>query len=343
MSFFGAKQRGMTLNRRWYRPQWFPAVGRVLFASNFVATLILPGTVARLQAEERPAQIYASNTQIEPLSAKRPDSRYRGWDHLVARLRQDGISDALLADVYQNPLMPRFTPIPFSVQPREPAVMYRGFLDPAHVAQGQSYLQSRERVFIDAERELRVSRFVVAAILFVESRFGKVTGRQLVVNRLSRLSALDEPNNLVFNLREQRKKDRTITMHDIRRRAAELTATFHPELLALFEMARRNRVSLVSLRGSYAGAFGIPQFLPRAFLRFGIDGDRDDVISLFSEVDAIWSVANFLSGSGWREDGSIAEKRAVIWKYNHSEPYIDTVLGLAERLAAPSLKRAPPR
>jgi len=319
------------------RPSFVRGLCRLLTAFSLVVAIAQSGP---LLAEEPALQTYAANSRLELAPVQKSGSRYRGWDHLVERLRQDGVSEALLAEVYQNPLMPRFTPIPFSVQPREPAAIYRGFLDPTHVAQGQAYLQNRERVFADAERELGVNRFVVAAILFVESRFGKVTGRQLVVNRLSRLSALDEPSNLVFNLREQRKKDRTITMHDIRRRAAELTTTFHPELLALFEMALKNRVSLVSLRGSYAGAFGIPQFLPRAFLRFGLDGDRDDIISLFSEVDAIWSVANFLSGSGWKESASIAEKRAVIWRYNHSEPYIDTVLGLADRLAAPALKRA---
>ena len=266
---------------------------------------------------------------------------YRGWEYLVQRLRRDGVSDYLLADVYQNPLMPRFSPIPFSVQPREPASMYQGFLQPSNIKQGQAFLRARESVFRAAENQLQVNRYVVAAILFVESRFGKVTGRQLVVNRLSRLSALDEPGNMAFNLREQRKKDRAITMADVRRRAAELTSTFHPELLALFEMAQKTNTSLVRLRGSHAGAFGIPQFLPRAFLRFGMDGDNDSIVSLFSEVDAIWSVANYLKGSGWRDDATESEKRAVIWKYNRSEPYIDTVLGLAARLAAPMLSAKP--
>jgi membrane-bound lytic murein transglycosylase B len=63
-----------------------------------------------------------------------------------------------------------------------------------------------------------------------------------------------------------------------------------------------------------------------------VDGDGNGRISLFSPEDAIASCANYLKGHGWRSGLSTAERRKVIWHYNRSEPYIDTVLGLAARI-----------
>jgi membrane-bound lytic murein transglycosylase B len=117
-------------------------------------------------------------------------------------------------------------------------------------------------------------------------------------------------------------------------RARYLEATFLPEIPALLEICKRNKLDVLEIRGSSAGAFGMPQFLPSAFLRFGVDGDRDGTISLFNEVDALWSTAKFLSAFGYRHDLLLKEKRAVLWRYNKSDPYIDTVLAVSSGIRA---------
>src|SRR6185369_13282950 len=112
----------------------------------------------------------------------------------------------------------------------------------------------------------------------------------------------------------------------------ELEGVFYPEVLAMFGLADRTGVDPLDVRGSGSGAFGLPQFLPSSYLRFGVDGDADGRVSLYDPADAIASAANYLAHHGWRPGISRAEQRQVIWTYNHSDPYIDTVLALAADL-----------
>ena len=86
------------------------------------------------------------------------------------------------------------------------------------------------------------------------------------------------------------------------------------------------------MRGSGAGAFGFPQFLPTSYLRYGVDGDGDGRVSLYDMADAAASCARFLAQNGWRPGLSLAEQRRVLWQYNRSEPYIDTILALHRQI-----------
>jgi membrane-bound lytic murein transglycosylase B len=57
-------------------------------------------------------------------------------------------------------------------------------------------------------------------------------------------------------------------------------------------------------------------------------------VSLYDPPDAIASAANYLARHGWKPGISRAQQRQVIWTYNHSDPYIDTVLAIAARIQA---------
>src|SRR5262249_33531080 len=118
----------------------------------------------------------------------------------------------------------------------------------------------------------------------------------------------------------------------VRARARVLETTFYPEVLGLFRLAERERIDPLSVRGSSAGAFGLPQFLPTSYLHFGVDGNGDGQVSLYDADDAIASAAHYLSANGWRPGLSYADQRRVIWSYNHSDAYIDTVLWLAGQI-----------
>ncbi|MFN8643487.1 MAG: lytic murein transglycosylase [Candidatus Binatia bacterium] len=118
----------------------------------------------------------------------------------------------------------------------------------------------------------------------------------------------------------------------VRARARDLERTFYPEVIATFAVAARNRIDPLDLTGSGAGAFGLPQFLPSSYLRYAVDGDGDGRVSLYDADDAIASAANYLRANGWRPGIGYEEQRRVIWTYNHSDAYIDTVLTLAGTL-----------
>jgi membrane-bound lytic murein transglycosylase B len=277
--------------------------------------------------------------QPQSLGRSSPNSYFRGWDYLVAKLREDGVSESLIKKVYQDKRMPKHTPIPFSIRPREPHSLYSHFHSPEKLRKARDFIHRHNNLFEQAEAHFSVSRAVVGAIFLVETQVGKVTGTQLVINRLSRLGAIDEPSNIIYNFERLRKDDKTVVFETVRDRARYLEETFYPEVTALFEIARRQKLDVLNIQGSIAGAFGIPQFLPSSMLRFGVDANQDGVVSLFHEADAIWSTANYLASFGWRDDASHEDHRNVIWKYNHSEAYVDTVLALAKELGLQSQQR----
>jgi membrane-bound lytic murein transglycosylase B len=174
---------------------------------------------------------------------------------------------------------------------------------------------------------------VVAAIIVVESQAGKNTGNHNVLYRLSRIATTSAPDNIQENYVYQKKLNPKVTFEDVRRRARYLERTFMPEIPALLTIAKRNQVDPLALKGSIAGAFGLPQFLPSALIRFGVDGNGDGAISLHDEHDAIWSAGNYLAHFGYRHKIPLQEKRSIIWRYNKSASYIDTVLSLSESIA----------
>jgi membrane-bound lytic murein transglycosylase B len=179
-----------------------------------------------------------------------------------------------------------------------------------------------------------VSPGLLAAVIFVESGCGRNTGKSLILPRLARLAMANEPENVQRNV-AWRSADPE-TARRVRARAQYLWDTFYPEVRAVFDAADRMDVDPLDIRGSESGAFGFPQFLPASYLKHGEDGDGDGRVSLYDMADAAASCASYLAAAGWKPGLSVREQRMVIWQYNRSEPYIETILALADRVERPT-------
>jgi membrane-bound lytic murein transglycosylase B len=78
---------------------------------------------------------------------------------------------------------------------------------------------------------------------------------------------------------------------------------FRGELENTLLLARKSEIDPLALVGSFAGAVGLPQFMPGSILAYGVDFDKDGLVDLRnSPADAIGSVANFLVRHGWKAD-----------------------------------------
>jgi membrane-bound lytic murein transglycosylase B len=267
-------------------------------------------------------------------SDPRPVSLYRGWDYLAEKLRLGGVAEANILAIYGSPQMPPFSFVPFKLKPRESHSIYSGFLTTPHFRLGAQFIRQHRREFDRVEKTLKVPREVVAAILVVESQIGRNTGKEFVLYRLSRVASVADPANVRRNFEALKQEDSSVTLSAVENRANYLETTFLPEIPALIEISKRNKINILHIRGSIAGAFGLPQFLPSAFLRYGFDGNGDGFVSLYNEVDALWSAANYLGSYGYREHLPLAERRAILWRYNKSDAYIDTILGVARGINA---------
>lgn len=154
------------------------------------------------------------------------------------------------------------------------------FIEPTRVQAGLRFWQAHSEALARAQSEYGVPAELVVGIIGVETLYGRHTGNFRVLDALATL-AFDFPAS-----------------HP---RAAARTEYFQGELAQLLLLSRRAGVSPGQWRGSYAGAMGLPQFMPTSWERFAVDFDGDGNIDLLnSPTDAIGSVAHYLKAYGWQ-------------------------------------------
>lgn len=155
------------------------------------------------------------------------------------------------------------------------------FIEPKRIAAGLAFWQRHAGTLAKAEALTGVPAEIIVAIIGIETFYGRHLGRFDSFAALATL-AFDYPPR------------------------AEL---FRRELEALLLLARDEHRPPDSYRGSFAGAIGLPQFLPSSIRAYANDFDGDGRVDLTgSPEDAIGSVANFLSEHGWEAGGPLAVK-----------------------------------
>ena len=156
--------------------------------------------------------------------------------------------------------------------------VYRSrFLDNLRIGAGSDFMQEFGVWFQRAQERYGVPPHIVAGILGVETIYGRNMGNFRVVDALSTL-ALRYPT--------QAPRDRS--------------AYFGVQLGDFFQWCAQDARNPLQVRGSYAGAIGMPQFMPESILKYAVDFDQGGGIDLISDpADAIGSVASYLAAKGW--------------------------------------------
>jgi len=172
----------------------------------------------------------------------------------------------------------RAEPVLESIKPQPPKARsweeYRAnFVNDKRIAAGVEFWAKHRRALERAESRYGVPPEYVVAIVGVETYYGRNSGRWRVIDSLTTL-AFDYPPRASF---------------------------FRSELEQFLLLAREQGKDAFSMRGSYAGAIGIPQFMPSSTRRYAVDFDGNGTIDLRrSAADAIGSVANFLKEHDWQ-------------------------------------------
>ncbi|MFM9902829.1 MAG: lytic murein transglycosylase B [Polaromonas sp.] len=159
--------------------------------------------------------------------------------------------------------------------------VYRSrFIDPIRIEAGVRFWRANQSTLARAEKDYGVPAEIIVGIIGVETIYGRDTGSFRVMDALSTL-AFDFPAS-----------------HP---RAAERSAYFKGELEQFLTLQNRRSADPMAPRGSYAGAMGMPQFMPTSVAKYAVDFDGDGNIDLWgSPADVIGSVANYFKAFNWQ-------------------------------------------
>ena len=154
------------------------------------------------------------------------------------------------------------------------------FIQPKRIKEGKAFLQEHKETFDTVEAKYGVPREIIAAIIGVETFYGRNTGSYRVLDALSTL-AFDYPKRSLF----------------------------YRELKHYFLMVRDNKLDPLEIKGSYAGAMGLGQFIPSSYISYAVDFDGDGFKDLWhNRKDAIASVAYYFKRHGWKNGQPVADR-----------------------------------
>lgn len=167
-----------------------------------------------------------------------------------------------------------------------PWYQFRGnFYNERLIKEGVAFWQANEDTLRRAQEQFHVPPEMIVTIIGIETRYGGNTGSFRLADALSTL-AFDYPRRAAF---------------------------FRSELTELFLLAHSENINVLSLKGSYAGAMGLPQFMPSSFRKWAVDFDGDGHRDIWNNrVDAIGSVGNYFQLHGWQGGDDVIVPAEVV-------------------------------
>ena len=251
-------------------------------ASKTKAKDLLPrkGKKPRAAALAAGAGLAAGSALAAQSLAQRPEAL--AWGQALAQ--DQGLPpEWVKAQLVQAKVLPSVRKLvlpPASPAAKNWAAYRERFIEPRRIEAGLAFWQRHEAALARAQAEFGVPAEFIVSIIGVETFYGRHMGNFRILDALATL-AFDFP-----------------TEHP---RAAERQAFFRQELAQFLLLTQRSGADPLQVRGSYAGAMGLPQFMPSSWAKMAIDFDGDGRIDLFgSPEDAIGSVAHYFQVHQWK-------------------------------------------
>jgi membrane-bound lytic murein transglycosylase B len=265
------------------------------------------------------------------------------YQPLIERLTQEGFDPQFLSTLF---LDGRAEPIPsrmnISLVSGEIPDLYARFLTVESTLSAKKFFQENLNLLGEMEKGFQVDPEVVVAILLVESRFGENIGQWRVIPTLASMAVIDSPENLQGNYEKLLETDPSLSYDRVEGVAKKKANWAYQELKCFLKIIRDEKMDPLEFRGSHAGALGMAQFIPSSYLAFawskkGLEN------WILSKEEAVFSIANYLKIHGWKRDLTLAKKKRILWYYNRSEPYIETIVKVARKLKPDPPRKAPKR
>ena len=254
------------------------------------------------------------------------------FDSLQEKLINDGFDKDIVKIIYSNPKVTFETKgVSLFFMHSEGRLDYDQYTVRRQIKKARRYMKHHNTELSQAEKIYGVDKEVITAIILIETQCGTLLGNRSVLNTLSTLASLFD-----LQIREKLWKEISdtpeLTLGRFEKKADKKSKWAYRELKAFLDHTLIEGVDPVEIKGSYAGAMGISQFMPSNISELAKDGNNDGSIDLFSHADAIASIAFYLKRHGWKPGISKIKAQKVVYHYNHSEKYVAAVLKITELL-----------
>jgi len=251
---------------------------------------------------------------------------------LLDRLIKDGLDKEFLFPLF---LDRRAEPIPnrmaISLLTREIPEIYTKFLTFESILLAKSFLRQNLTILKEMERRFDVEKEVAVAILLVESRFGENIGKHRVIPTLASMAVMNSTENLLKNYSTIWEMNPEVSYDWIENIANRRANWAYKELKYFLEIIRSEEIDPLEVYGSIAGALGMPQFIPSSYKAYALNKNSFKEW-LYDPEAAIFSIGNYLKLHGWKKGLSVPQQKKLLWHYNRSEPYGETILQVAGKV-----------
>jgi membrane-bound lytic murein transglycosylase B len=259
-----------------------PSRSRWIAVGAVASVLLIAGTDALAAKKKKPAAAAVVRPDDAPdqvTYGRREDVMRFGAELAERRGLDPAWVQAGLAEARFVPSVVKYIMPPPAGTAKNWAVYRSRFVEPIRIRAGVAFWRANEKWLKLAEQVYGVPPEIVVGIVGVETIYGQQMGNFRTIDALATL-AFDFPSG---------RKDRS--------------AFFRDELENLFVLCKSEGLDPLQPRGSFAGAMGMPQFMPSSFNKYAVDLDGDGHVDLRnSAADVIGSVAHYLSEFGWRRD-----------------------------------------
>ena len=254
--------------------------------STLLALLLLSCSLAvqasdtKKKPKSKSPKATATSPATGPTYTKRQD--VNEWAEQMAKSSQLDVKwvKAQLAQARFIPSIPKLILPPIQISKKNWNAYQARFIEPKRIQAGMQFWKENQSTLDRAEQTFGVPPWLVVGIIGVETFYGQHTGN---------FRTLDALSTLTFDFPKEHP------------RATERQAFFSKELAQFLMLAHKEKVKPSSIKGSYAGALGLPQFMPSSWAKFAVDFDGDQHIDLFAnKVDVIGSVANYFKAFQWQ-------------------------------------------
>ena len=271
------------------------------------------------------------------------------WQPIITQLVAEGFNEAELLILFSRLGNKAYSPAYMAAKVTElhgiygvglpkneedEAIIPEGYEQPlSTITAGEcrTFLQTYDAALKDIQKNHGVPANIILGILLIETGLGTNLGDDSALRALASMAATTTPEMLAKAGNTNQIK--RIAPAALKNTLQNKSSWAYNELKALITYAKINQLDTPTLPGSMYGAIGLCQFMPSNIQPYALDGDKNGKVDLFSVIDAMYSVANYLESHGWRSAKTKEQQFAVIRQYNHDNIYAARVLGVANQIA----------